>query len=328
MDEYTEKSRNDSNSNNSTRKFDDPLLNKKKWQGKRIKNNLIYEILYDGGLLIKELIELIVEYIDNEPCIKGNLKYVIGYESEKSKKFTDPLGISTDGINLFICDYYGIIKLSPENENTTIWKKSMDLRDGNRPLFPVIYNSEMYVTESPYIKVYDYTNGKCTRKFTSDNCVGLAIYESNIYVSTLNCGIRIYTLMGEYTRNISLKKMKLDNNNNTNFCTCEISINNNEIWIAGNNVNTILCVSIDGEYKMHLNGIDNGGEQFVNPYSVHATAASIYVGDKIQIQQFTKNGRFIKKFGKGIITDASSMVFLNGKLFVSDYFSGKVLVFE
>lgn len=317
MDGYIENTKNNKNG---------PLVNKTERQEKRIliKNDKIYEILCAEKILIDELVELIIEYIYNETYIEGKLKYAINSYSNKPLYIEYPLGISTDGINIFVCAVNGVSVLSSENEHKLIWKENVILKSAMKPRFLVIYNHEIYVAVWSEIVVLNCINGGLVRKFNSPGCMGIAIYESHIYVSTQNHIIYIYTLMGKIVRHINLQGSFLPN-----YCRpTEISIIDDEIWIAGNNVDMIFCVSTDGKYKTYLDGINNGGARFINPYSVHATAKSIYVGDRVQIQQFTRNGHFIKKFGYGVVSDVSSMVFLNEELYVSDYGSGKVLVFE
>lgn len=317
MDEYIE---------NDKEKDDSSLINRDNRQEKRIliKNDRIYEILCNKKILIDEIVELIVEYIYNETYIKGKLKYVIKYDSDNPLHIDYPVGISTDGKNIYVCDYDRVSMLNSENERKMIWKENVMLKNVSRPKFLVFYNYEIYVTISAEIVILSCINGEIVRKINCPECMGIAIYESHIYVSTQNCIIYIYTLMGEIVRYFNFRRSDLPDT----FCPAEISIIDDEIWIAGNGANMIFCVSTDGKYKTCLDGISGGGEKFIFPYSVCATAKSIYVGDRVQIQQFSRDGRLIKKFGYGVVNDVSSMVFLNEELFVSDYFSSRVLVFE
>lgn len=285
----------------------------------------INNIILKETLLIKDLINIIIDYIDDGPKVKGEL-----YKKVNKIKFRDFEGIATDGMNIYIChSSKSQIQIIDTNVNFITFMDIFD--EKNKPFHQLltieIYNSELYVVgcddtqSSSTVMIFNIFNRTLTRKFKCDNyyyCI--KIHGSLIYMNFYNL-IDIYTTEGEFVRKITteslLPHIKI------NFLS-SIFVKDNEIYLVdiggftGEGAKTtngcIVCLSMEGNYKFHL----DKKIRLLNPGVIYLTNRSLYVFDKKGINQYdrTNNFELIKYWGKQSCRAARGIVFVDNKCYV------------
>lgn len=286
---------------------------------------------------IDVIIDLIIEYIKNEPINNGKLTAsltVVG-----SIHLLLPYGIAYNENYIYINNSgFNEVVVIDENRNfIKCWGK-FGKENGE------FYNIRNSVICESYIYIADLKNGRIQvfnildGKFVTSikhNCTswGVYVYESLIYVCSIDAdSISVYTNKGDVIKEIEIDKPKQKHNTGVaadRIGPTNLIISDDDIYIVGTTCNMILCLSIKGEYKFGLNGKDTGGREFYKPCSIYLSDDSLYVGDKHGIQQFNRNNNFsfVKKF-LGSNDGSYSITFVGNTCYSTDFENNKLNIFE
>lgn len=272
--------------------------------------------------LIKELIKIILSY-NYEPHIMGTLDFVIGHGPINSDKriyplLKRPLGIATDGDRIYICSNGNgnIISIDKEGNQILSWRDSkIDRNSDDCPCIAAVHESKIYVTNSTReIIIYNTTNGTFIKKIIChDDCWGITIYESKIYVSLYNIGIGVYTLDGILLKTIKCELPYLFSvPDKQRFTPYNLCVNNDEIYVTVFQGFNVICMSIDGKYKFTIRS------EMQSP-SIHITDYSIYMSGINGICQYDKTGKFLRKISIGDNCTVEGIAFLSDKCYMTSF---------
>lgn len=303
-----------------------------KWEYQEIESCFepIYKCFIKQTPLINELIEIIIKYIGIEHNIKGSVEKYIGHLGSGRLQFNYPRDIVTDGVYLYICDYLNnrIQVIDPNGNLINQWGK-IGINNGqfNGPSNAVIYKSQIYITDELNfrIQVFSVPDGHFIHKIDCQNrCYGICIYNSHIYVSLDDiCCIAVYTLTGNLIKKIDCRNT-LPNISKVSLSSLIIA--NDRIYVSSYLHHRIICLTIEGKYINHFNGKDSGGTEFYYPSCILSIDGLIYICSHFRIQEFDKNGKFIKIISNNISLNIGGMVFLHNKCYLTDQTSQCIVV--
>lgn len=296
-------------------------------------DDTFYKILINETPLLGDLVKIIIGY-DNEPKIKGELEKTISLSGSYSTHLLGPWGIATDDTYIYVSDGCNHRIQFIDTNGTLVGSWGQKGTGDKRLKFPrdlAIYKSRLYIVDSQNqaIKIISVPDRTFIKKFEyGDDKISagkICVYKSCIYLThpSSQC-ISVFTLDG--TRKSTINSW--DILRGTGICKPSgLFISDDEIYVTCLETNTVVCLSINGKYQFHMNGLDNKGIKFNGPDSVYITDRSIYVTDINGVHHFNRNDRkFVKRFGgcKGI----KGMAFLNNRCYITDWYSDRILVFQ
>lgn len=278
--------------------------------------------------LIMDIIKIITTYDCDEPEIKEHFD-TIGTRGTGKLKFTTPRGIVTDGKYIYVNDSGNcrVQVMTTNGKFVTCWGKA-GYGDGEFCWlgFSAIYRSNIYVADrdNRRIQVFSIPEGKFVRKFSCNYiCWGICVSGSYIYVSFENEYIGVYTLEGILVKEFVCDKIYV-------YGAKNLCVVNDEIYMINFALTSIFCFSISGEFKFSIDPVSKGGRRLLSPYSIIITDKSLYVGDKIGIQQFDRNNNFllVKKINGKEDYNIGGMTFIDNMCFTTDCTNDIVRVFK
>lgn len=287
------------------------------------------EYLLNNAWLIIDLIQIIIEYMNKEPLIIGELSNKIKNDNICAGR-TNSISTVFDGLHIYFTNTrIGEIYVIDTKGNTV---KSMGKTGPNNGEFQVprglfINGTYIYIADrdNRRIQIFSIPEGQFINKIQFEySCNGVNIYKSLLYVSfTRLQAIGEYTLGGTLRRFINYSEIM----RTCYDCLLQFQIFDDCIYIASDGPN-IGCIPLNNDYGYLFKGEDYGGEKFERATCTLITDISLYIADNEKIQQFdrTNNNNFVRVFGKGIFKWLGSIVFINDKLYAFDRYDGCIYI--
>lgn len=265
---------------------------------------------------------MVIDYIDDEPHVRGILDRIIGKHNMGTTKFGFAGGLGTDGQYVYVCDLHAnMVEMFDENADF-IKLCGSNFRDG--PSHIAMSESQIYVAYMWRIRIFNIVNQKFIREINVGRyCCGLSVYKSRIYVCYVSINyIDVYTTNGKLITNVFDPKKIPANKWSSGtyiYTPTSLCVIDDEIYFTTRG-DRVICLSIDGSYKFYMDGRSNGCTLFEGLQTVVLTNRSIYISDRNGIHQFDRksNHQHIKTWGTGSCISINSMVFLNDRCYVGE----------
>lgn len=293
--------------------------------------------------LLKDIVKIILSYRE-EPLIKGEFDFKIGKYGNGLCEFNGPRTIRTDGKYIYVCDCGNEriqrIDVKDKNKESKIFESTqinVNLHEFAEPYDIAVNEPYIYVTslDIGIVHMFEISTGNFIRDiYCEEGTCNLNIYIHNSLLYT--CAgpdlISVYTLEGNFVKNIEPKNMSIFGSdvNCHNLFGSDVNCHNlfvtdDDIYICcGENseINTIVvCITIEGDYKFHLNG-----DHFL---SVNVTEDSVYIAGWRQIVQYDRSGKFIRKIESNQFLFANGIEFIGiDQCFITDLHNNNICVFK
>lgn len=300
----------------------------------------IYEYILSETQLIKELVRLIIGYIEFEPDVKGKIKYELGRWGKGELEFCRPCGIAINKNYLYISEIENRrVQIIDTEGNFIDFIGERGDKDGQfgLPRGLDIFESEIYIADEKNMKIqiFSVVDRKFIRNFKcGGRCYGVCVRNSCIYVSFGDFYIRVFTLGGKCVKIINcndsyvIKPGFRYGTKQRELRFYGIYVYENELYVADVGHGIVLCLSTEGKYKYCIDGIINDGHPFTNPCGLYITERSIYIGDKTRIQCFDKlnYNRCVRGWNSDLFRNIGCLTFTSNNCYVADW--GKNCIFS
>jgi len=194
-----------------------------------------------------------------------------------------------------------------------------------------IYENELYISDGGSLSVLSIPTTLLVRQWQTHVAYTIKIHNGNVYCGT-NRNIQIYNLIGNL-----VKQIGKDGSGNAEFNGIwGIEMNNKFIYITDRDNHRIQVLNLENcTYSYQWGGQGSKNGKFSYPSEIRIYQDVCYVGDNTSIQGFTKDGKFLCRFGKTLPGNGSNefynikgMIIIRNRMYVSEHGNNRVVVLE